>query len=139
MPDFQDIRHEGTGVYAAPDGHGGKLLTATLEATDLVFAAPLYWYGLPASAKNYLDHWSGWMRVPGLDFRAKMAGKTVWALSSYSDDDPRMAAPLFDTLRLTADYMKMHWGGQVLGKGNRPGDVLEDAEAVRAAEALFGA
>jgi NAD(P)H-dependent FMN reductase len=98
LPAFEDRRHVGDGSYAEPQGHGRALLDATLAATDLVFVVPLYWYGLPASAKLFLDHWSGWMRVPGLEFKARMADKTMWAISAYSDTDPRTAQPLFDAL-----------------------------------------
>lgn len=137
LPPFEDRRHVGDGSYAEPDGHGRTLLDATLAATDLVFVVPLYWYGLPASAKLFLDHWSGWMRVPGLAFKATMADKTMWAISAYSDTDPKTAQPLFDTLRLTADYMKMRWGGGLLGYGNRPNDVLQDAESLALAGTFF--
>jgi multimeric flavodoxin WrbA len=137
LPPFEDRRHVGDGAYPAPVGHGRTLVDATLAATDLVFVVPLYWYGLPASAKLVLDHWSGWMRVPDLAFKARMAGKTLWAISAYSDTDPKTAQPLFDTLRLTAGYMNMRYGGELLGYGNQPGDVLRDAEALARACHLF--
>lgn len=137
LPAFEDIRHVEGGAYRAPTGHAATLLNATLRATDLVFAAPLYWYSVPASLKLYLDHWSGWMRVPGLDFRAHMAGKTAWAVSSYSDTDPSRADPLFQTLQSSAEYMGMRWGGQVLGEGNSPDDICADATALVRADRLF--
>jgi hypothetical protein len=77
------------------------------------------------------------MRLPGRDFKSRMAGKRMWAISCYSDEDRVLADPLFATLHLTAQYMRMWWGGSVLGKGNRPGDVLSDSEAVTAADELF--
>lgn len=136
---FADLRHEPAagGIFPAPTGDGRVLLEATLAATDLVFAAPLYWYGLPASAKLYLDHWSGWMRAPGVDFKARMAGKTMWAISAISEEDTSLADPLLGTLRLTASYMGMRWGGSLLGYGNRPGDVLDDIAACSLAEMFF--
>ena len=137
LPRFSDTRHGGGPGYTAPTDVEQGVLDATLAATDLVFVAPLYWYGLPASAKLYLDHWTDWLRVPGLDFKARMAGRTVWAISAYSDDDPATAEPLFGTLRLTAAYMGMGWGGSLLGRGNRPGDVEADEAALAAADALF--
>jgi NAD(P)H-dependent FMN reductase len=59
LPPFEDIRHSGDGIYPQPDGPSRALLEATLWASDLVMVAPLYWYSIPARAKNYLDHWSG--------------------------------------------------------------------------------
>ena len=75
LPPFEDVRHVEGGSYPPPTGNAATLLEATLGATDLVFAAPLYWYGVPASLKLYLDHWSGWMRVPGLEFSRAHGGQ----------------------------------------------------------------
>ena len=137
LPAFDDIRHAGSGVYPMPEGHGRKLLDATLAATDLVFVAPVYWYSLPAPAKLYLDHWSGWMRLPGIDFRPRMAGKTMWAVTMLSDRDMTQAEPLLGCLTWTAKYLAMNWGGSVIGYGNKPDDVLTDAPALAEAAKLF--
>ncbi len=136
LPPFEDLRHTGDGAYEPPTGHGRTLLDATLAATDLVFVAPLYWYALPTAAKLYLDHWSAWLRVPGADFRARMAGGTVWAVTSYATE-PDKTEPLIGTLRLTAEYLHMRWGGALLGHGNRPGDVLGDERALIEAKSFF--
>src|SRR5215813_5881410 len=58
LPPFEDIRHVGDGRYPQQVGNERLLLDATLEATDLVVASPLYWYSVSASAKLYLDYWS---------------------------------------------------------------------------------
>lgn len=137
LAEFADIRHVGDGTYPPAAGSAGELLALTLSATDLVFVCPLYWYGPPSLAKTYLDHWSAWMRIPGVDFRSRMKHKKLWAICVYSGDDPVEAAPLFETLRLTAEYMGMEYGPTVLGRGNRPGDVLNDTEALSSADKLF--
>ena len=138
LPPFADLRHASDKAWApAVEGPARQLLEATLAATDLVMVTPVYWYSLPTAAKLYLDHWTTWLRAPGWDFKAQMAGKTLWGVSMLSDDDPRFAEPLRDSLRLTADYMKMAWGGFLLGAGNRPGDVLDDTKSVAAADDFF--
>jgi multimeric flavodoxin WrbA len=137
LPLFEDIRHSGDGIYPAPTGDLKTLFDATLAATDLVFVTPLYWYSVPAAAKLYLDHWSGWMRVPGADFKARMAGKTMWAVTVTSDEDKRFAEPLIGTLKFSAEYMHMRWGGVLLGHGSRPDDIVRDATALAAAERFF--
>ncbi|MBI3346727.1 MAG: NAD(P)H-dependent oxidoreductase [Burkholderiales bacterium] len=137
LPPFEDIRHS-VGQYPAPTGDLAGLLDDTLWATDLLVAAPLYWYSLPASLKLYLDHWSAFLRVPGLDFRARMGGKAMYVVcATSSGDEPHLAQPLVDSLRFSADYMKMRWGGAVLGDGTRPGDVLKDEAAMTAAARLL--
>lgn len=137
LPDFQDPRHAGDGTYPYPEGNARRLLDATLEATDLVIASPLYWYSLSAPAKLYLDHWVNWMRVPGLDFRVRMGGRTLWGVTALGDDDRSVADPLIGSLRNTANYMSMHLGGVLLGNGSAPGQVLADRDALTEADTFF--
>jgi multimeric flavodoxin WrbA len=136
LPTFEDIRHTGSGNYPEPDGNARRLLDATLSATDLVIASPLYWYSVSTSTKLYLDHWSGWFRVPGLDFRRRMAGRTMWAVTALSSERSK-ADPLIGTLRNTAEFMGMNWGGALLGNGSAPGQVLTDGEALAESERFF--
>jgi putative NADPH-quinone reductase len=136
LPPFVDIRHS-AGVYPQPEGNERILFEATLGATDLVFAVPLYWYSVPAAAKTYLDYWSAWLRVPGADFKARMAGKTLWGVCALSDENFAVADPLVGTLKLTADYLGMEFGGVLLGYGNKPGEILADAAALERAETFF--
>jgi multimeric flavodoxin WrbA len=137
LPAFEDVRHEGDGVYPVPVGNAKLLLDATLEATDVVIASPLYWYTVSASTKLYLDHWSGWLRVPGADFRARMAGKTLWGVSAHTSDTEAKTDPFVGTLRNTADYLRMQWGGALLGNGSRPGDIRSDVGALADAQLFF--
>jgi hypothetical protein len=133
LPAFRDIRHS-AGIYPPPQGNERLLVEATLDASDIVIAAPLYWYSVPATVKLYFDYWSAWLRVPGLDFKRQMAGKRLHAVSVVSDDDFSAAEPFSRMLELTAGYMGMEWRGMLTGYGNRPGDVAQDAEAVARAD-----
>ena len=137
LPLFEDIRHHETRRYAIANEIEQTYLDATLAATDIVIASPVYWYSVSTSIKLYLDHWSGWMRLDGVDFKKRMAGKTMWSISALSDEDFAGAQPLIDTLRLSAGYMQMHWAGHLLGYGSRPGDVLNDPPSIERAEKFF--
>lgn len=137
LPEFTDSRHTGDGVYAPPTGHARTLLDATLDATDVVLVSPLYWYAVSAHTKLYLDHWSGWMRVPGVDFKPRMAGRTLWGVTALAGEDPSDADPLVGTVEKTARYMRMRFGGVLLGEGNRPGELLHDEAALRRAKTFF--
>lgn len=136
LPDFVDVRHSGS--FNLPVGNAQLLLEATLNATDLVLVAPLYWYSLPAPAKLYLDHWSGWLRTPGIDFRGQMAGKALWAIT-VSSGERAEAQPLENALTLTAQYLRMRWGGLLFGTGSRPNDIQLDAPAQQRARSFFAA
>ncbi|MEV6838809.1 NAD(P)H-dependent oxidoreductase [Streptomyces sp. NPDC051133] len=137
LPDFTDQRHDSDHTRPSPDTTPGLLLDATLEATDLVIASPLYWYSVSGHTKRYLDHWSGWLRTPGLAFRETLAGRTLWGIAALADAEPSVADPYVGTLNNSAAYLRMRFGGVLLGNGSAPGDVLRDTDALRRAKTFF--
>jgi putative NADPH-quinone reductase len=115
------------------------LAERTMQASDLVFVAPLYWYGLPAPAKLYLDHWSHWMRLPDLGFKSRMAGKRAWLIMAHAGSSEAEIAPARDGLRLAAAYLGIGWGGALLADANAPGDWQKGLEGQSAAAQFFAA
>lgn len=136
LPDFEDLRHDSD--HTRPSGNSAAvLLDATVEATDIVIASPLYWYSVSATTKRYLDYWSGWLRTPGVDFKATLAGRTLWGVTALADEEPSVADPLVGTLRNSAAYLGMRFGGVLLGNGSKPDDVLKDERALTEAKTFF--
>ncbi|MBL3805393.1 MULTISPECIES: flavodoxin family protein [Streptomyces] len=135
LPDFQDGRHEHEGLR--PGVAEAELHEATLAATDIVIASPLYWYSFSAQTKRYLDHWSGWLSVPGSRFAARMAGRRLWGVTAMADRDETVAGGLDTSLHHTAAYLKMGYGGILLGNGSRPGQIAADERAARRARTFF--
>lgn len=134
LPPFVDHRHD-IGSYPMPEGDLLRLLDATLAASDIVLVAPVYWFSLPATLKHYLEYWSAWLRVPGLDFKARMAGKRLWFITTSGSRDK--AQPSIDSARLCAEFLGMDWRGALWGKGGAPAAVEQDAEAWAAAAGLL--
>ncbi|MEW2610282.1 NAD(P)H-dependent oxidoreductase [Streptomyces sp. NPDC047880] len=136
VPDFEDLRHDSDHVRPT-EGNVARLLDATLAATDIVIVTPLYWYSVSAQTKRYLDYWSGWLRTPGLDFKATLAGRTLWGVTALAHTQEVVADPLVGTLHNSAAYMGMRFGGVLLGNGSKPGDVLTDDAALTRAKTFF--
>ncbi|MFG2807003.1 flavodoxin family protein [Streptomyces massasporeus] len=136
VPDFEDMRHDSDHVRPT-EGNVARLLDATLAATDIVIVSPLYWYSVSAQTKRYLDYWSGWLRTPGLDFKATLAGRTLWGVTALAHTQEVVADPLVGTLHNSAAYMGMRFGGVLLGNGSKPGDVLTDDAALTRAKTFF--
>ncbi|MER5578394.1 flavodoxin family protein [Streptomyces massasporeus] len=136
VPDFEDLRHDSDHVRPT-EGNVARLLDATLAATDIVIVSPLYWYSVSAQTKRYLDYWSGWLRTPGLDFKATLAGRTLWGVTALAHAQEVVADPLVGTLHNSAAYMGMRFGGVLLGNGSKPGDVLTDDAALTRAKTFF--
>ncbi|MFE5404310.1 flavodoxin family protein [Streptomyces sp. NPDC056580] len=137
LPDFTDLRHDTDHVRPAPDTPAGVLLDATLAATDLVIASPLYWYSVSGHTKRYLDYWSAWLRTPGVGFKEAMAGRTLWGVSVRAAQEPSVSDPLVGTLNNSAAYLEMRFGGVLLGNGSAPGDVAKDTDALTRAKTFF--
>ncbi|WP_156722589.1 flavodoxin family protein [Streptomyces apocyni] len=135
LPDFQDGRHESGGWSGGE--HEETLRQATLEATDIVIASPLYWYSLSAQTKRYLDYWSGWLTAPGSDFKERMAGRTLWGVTVMADPNPVVGEALVTTLNHSAAYLRMRFGGVLFGNGSRPGQVRDDERAALHAKTFF--
>ena len=134
LPDFQDGRHESDW---RPGETEETLRQATLEATDVVFASPLYWYSLSAQTKRYLDYWSGWLTAPGSDFAERMAGRTLWGVSVMAHREESVGDGLLTIMNNTAAYMGMRFGGVLFGNGSRPGQVRNDEQAAIRAKTFF--
>ncbi len=136
VPDFEDLRHDSDHVRPT-EGNVARLLDATLAATDIVIVSPLYWYSVSAQTKRYLDYWSGWLRTPGLDFKATMVSRTLWGVTALAHTQEVVADPLVGTLHNSAAYLGMRFGGVLLGNGSKPGDVLTDDAALTRAKTFF--
>lgn len=134
MQPFTDLRHT-AGTYPWPEGGLRTLLDATMACTDLVLVAPVYWYSFPSTLKTYLDHWSAWMRIEGLPFKAEMAQKRLHLVTTSGNR--LKAQPMIDSTRLCADFLSMPMAGVLWGKGGPPEAVQSDAEAIAAAEGFF--
>lgn len=131
---FRDTRGA-VKAHPEPTGNERLLLDATIEATDIVIASPLYWYSVSATTKRYLDYWSGWLHMPDVPFKTLMREKTLWGVSTAEEYDK--SDSLVGSLYKSAEYLKMGWGGVLLGHGHHPGEVLNDALAMKAAESFF--
>lgn len=137
LPAFEDLRHGAS--YGPLPPQMAALAERTMRASDLVFVAPLYWYGLPAPAKLYLDHWSHWMRLPDLDFKARMSGKRAWLIMAHAGSSDAEIAPAREGLRFATAYLGIVWGGALLADANAPGDWQKDPQAQSAADRFFAA
>ncbi|MFJ6796208.1 flavodoxin family protein [Streptomyces sp. NPDC091268] len=141
LADYVDARHaEGNaerGTTGPADEAEAALHRATLAATDIVVVSPLYWYSVSSYAKRYLDYWSKWLSTPDPEFKAKMAGRTLWGVTAMAHRQEEVARPLVLTLHHTAAYMGMRFGGVLLGNGTRPGQVLADERAAARAKTFF--
>jgi len=125
-----DYRHTEPGPY--PEDDYRKLLDRVLKQDLLIFATPIYWYGMPGRLKLFIDRWSQSLRENRKDFLERMAGKRAYVLA-VGDDDPHVKGrALIEQFRHIFDFVGIQFAGHVIGRGNRPGDIEQDTEALSA-------
>lgn len=87
------------------------ILDSFRETDLLIMAAPIYYYGMPAPLKTFLDRLHAW--PPAMERKPK----TVVLLSPSADTDPRTPQPLFDQMSLICEYrgwtLKPVWLGGI--------------------------
>jgi NAD(P)H-dependent FMN reductase len=130
LPPFRDERGEAT---PAPEGRLAEIARMVLAASDIVVVAPVYWYAVPAPVKLLLDHWSGWLEVPGMGFAETVRGKRLWLITSRADPDPEVATLPEAMLRRTATWLGMDFAGALHGIADGRGSIRDDAAAWAAA------
>jgi NAD(P)H-dependent FMN reductase len=138
IPPFVDLRHT-EGAYPMPVAGSDlrRALDATMTASEIVLVSPVYWYAPPTAIKAYIDHWSAWMRVPGLGFKEAMALKTLSTV--VTNGSRETAEPTIKSYELCAKFLAMRWRGALWGKGGPPDAVHADAKAIEQAKTFLGA
>ncbi|MBU8788673.1 MULTISPECIES: flavodoxin family protein [Bacillus] len=126
----EDYRHsEGSPVY--PDDDYRDLLSRILDKDDIIFATPIYWYGMSGLMKHFVDRWSqSLVEIGRDDFKRQMSGKTAYVIA-VGDDEPHIKGlPLIQQFQYIFDFMGMTFGGYLIGKANQPGSILNDRAAL---------
>lgn len=131
---IRDYRHTEKGPY--PDDDYYHVVERVLAQDVLLFATPIYWYGASGLTKTFIDRWSQSLREDRDNFLAKFAAKTAWVIG-IGDDEPRVKGiPLVQQFRHIFEFTGTRFAGHILGQGNKPGDILQDAEALAKVEEI---
>lgn len=133
---IEDLRHSPEGFHDVGDDYN-VVIDRVLEHDILLFATPIYWYGMSGYMKNFVDRWTQTLRDaerPG--FRERMKNKTAYVVAVGGDQPLLKGLPLVLQFQHIFDFFGTRYGGYILGEGNRPGAVLNDREALRKAELL---
>jgi multimeric flavodoxin WrbA len=127
-----DQRHTPEGFQAVDDDYN-DVVKAMLKHDTIVFATPLYWYGMSGCMKNFIDRWSQSLRDSELQFAEKMKDKKMYVVIVGGDNPKIKALPLVSQFQHIFDFVKSTFAGYIIGDANAPGDIVKDEEAVRKA------
>jgi multimeric flavodoxin WrbA len=111
-----------------------------LSAQGVVFCSPIYWYGLSAQMKAFLDRTFCYYAAsyPGsADVIAGMSGKRIGLALSSEETYPGAALGIVHQIQEFSRYTHSQFVGMVRGVGNRRGEVaLDPCAPLAEAEAL---
>lgn len=95
-----DYRHSNTAPFY-PDDDYRDLISRVLEKDILVFATPIYWYGMSGLMKNFIDRWSQTLIEHGRSaFKQQMAKKNGLRRSCRRRRSPLERAAAHPTVSL---------------------------------------
>jgi multimeric flavodoxin WrbA len=100
----------------------------------ILFATPIYWYGMSGIMKNFIDRWS--MYYEDLTFKERMSKKEAIVVITGGDNPHVKGLSLIQQFYWIFDFMGMHFIDYVIGQGNQPNDVLKDFNALAKAEQI---
>lgn len=128
------------GECAIEDGYRRLLFDHVLAADALVYATPIYWYGMAARLKNWIDRLVCYVSAShprAEEVVARLRGTRVALLLVSEEHRPGVALPVVAQVQEIARYLHQPFVGVVHGIGNTRGEVAADpADPVGAARAL---
>lgn len=130
-----DARHDARGFPPIQDD-SMKIVKEMLEHDTIVFATPLYWYGMSGTMKLFIDRWTQFLRDDSLQFKERMKGKKAYVVIVGGPAAKMNGLALVQQFRHIFDFMGMSYEGWIIGRGSKPGDVLQDASTIAEVEAL---
>ncbi len=130
------------GECSIADGFRDLLFDHVLPADALVYATPLYWYGMAASLKNWFDRTVCYLSAShprsGEAIEA-MTGKRVALLIASEERYPGATLGTVAQVQEMTRYLDQQFVGVVNGIGNRRGEIARDPSDPLAAATRLGA
>ncbi len=132
---IKDARHDAAGFQPVLDDYD-EMIEQIFKHDTLIFATPLYWYGMSGCMKDFIDRWSQYLRDSRFNFKEEMGKKKAFVVICGGDNPKLKALPLVQQFQYIFDFMGMEFAGYIIGKGNAPGEIENDIVALAQAEQM---
>jgi multimeric flavodoxin WrbA len=128
LRDCRECR-DAEGRCTIDDGYPALLRDKVLPAEGLLFATPIYWYGVAGQLKTYFDRMFCFIAASEPESDRYVAGvinKRIGLLMSGEETYPGAMLGLVHEIQEFSRYTHSDFVGYVCGIGNKRGDVLQD-------------
>lgn len=117
------------GCCSIDDGYARLIHESVVPADALVYATPLYWYGMAAALKNYFDRLVCYVSASyprSAEVVDSMVGKRAALLITAEESYRTATAAVVGQLHEMSRYLRQDFVAVVNGVGNRRGEVRWD-------------
>ncbi|TFV56802.1 flavodoxin family protein [Mycobacterium sp. PS03-16] len=111
------------------DGYESLLLDKILPADGIIYAMPLYFYGMPARLKSVFDRlfcYTANSAPQQAQVVAGITGKTVGVLISCEESYVGATSGVIAQYQELTRYLDQSLAGVVIGNGNSRGEIVHD-------------
>ncbi len=130
------------GSCSIEDGYRDLFFNQVLEADALVFATPIWWYGMAASMKNYFDRMFCYYAASYPDSATvaqRLMGKRAVLVLSAEESNMSARLGIVHQMQEVCRYLHYDLVGCVTGIGNKTGEIVNDPTDPLAAARELGA
>ncbi|WP_137790642.1 flavodoxin family protein [Bacillus sp. E(2018)] len=127
---IDDQRHDAGGFHKVDDDYE-ELIKQILQHDVLIFATPVYWYGMSGVMKNFVDRFSQSLRDGTLNFKKRMSDKIAYVITVGGDHPRIKALPLIQQFQYIFDFLGTEFAGYLIGEANAPQEILADPKSLR--------
>ncbi|WP_078379852.1 flavodoxin family protein [Sutcliffiella halmapala] len=128
-----DQRHTEEGFSPVHDDYD-KLIELMMNHDAIVFATPLYWYGMSGPMKDFFDRWSQYLRDERFAFKAELQKKKAYVVITGGKDAKIKGLPLVQQFQYIFDFVGMEMVDYMIGTGVKPGEVANDSLSLEKAK-----
>ncbi|WP_163099013.1 flavodoxin family protein [Peribacillus alkalitolerans] len=128
-----DRRHTVEGFSFVDDDYE-KILPQLLQHDIIIFATPLYWYGMSGHMKTFFDRWSQYLRDERFDLKGELSKKKAYVIVTGGANAPITALPLIQQFQYIFDFVDMKFEDYIIARGVKPEEVSQDQLALQKAQ-----
>ncbi|MEG9295606.1 flavodoxin family protein [Mangrovibacillus sp. Mu-81] len=128
-----DMRHSEEGFSPVEDDYE-ELVQLIQDHDILLFATPLYWYGMSGPMKNFFDRWSQYLRDERFNLKEELTRKKAYVVITGGTSARIKGLPLVQQFNYIFEFVNMEFSDYLIGAGVRPGEVINDLAALEKAE-----
>lgn len=127
-----DMRHTEEG-FSITNDDCDEIIQQLLDHDVILFATPLYWYGMSGQMKLFIDRWSQYLRDERFNFKEELSKKKAYVVITGGANAKFTGLPLVQQFGHIFDFVGMTFEDYLIGIGGNPGDIMNDVATLEKA------